>query len=58
MKYDELPNWAQKAVLQDISRCFPEMSKSEIMLYVQDKEDFQIVDISEDDEDPDYIVEW
>ena len=58
MRYDELPNWAQKAVLQDISRCFSEMSKSEIMLYVQDKEDFQIVDISEDDEDPDYIVEW
>lgn len=58
MTFAELPGWAQTEVLKDIARCFPEMRKGEILDYVQDKEDFKIVNISEDDEDPEYIVEW
>lgn len=60
MKYSELPEWAKKEVRTQITNVFPELkeSHSSLKAYLDDKDDFSIVNINDDDEEPCYQVNW
>lgn len=60
MKYSELPEWAKKEVRTQITNVFPELkeSPSSLKAYLDDKDDFSIVNINDDDEEPCYQVNW
>lgn len=60
MKYSELPEWAKKEALTQITSVFPELKESPSSLkdYLEDKDDFSIVNINDDDEEPCYQVNW
>lgn len=60
MEYSELPEWAKKEVRTQITNVFPELkeSPSSLKAYLDDKDDFSIVNINDDDEEPCYQVNW
>lgn len=59
MRFEELPKWARKEVVEEIQFTFPEMLDPRCLkTYLDDKSDFELVDESEDGEEPDWKVYW
>lgn len=62
MRFEQLTPEEQDAVIDSVKQCFPEFklpgSKDALFDYLYDKDDFQRVNIAEDDEDPNWIIEW
>lgn len=59
MRFEELPVWARKEVVREIQFTFPEMLDPRCLkTYLDDKEDFELVDESEDGEEPDWKIYW
>ncbi len=62
MRFEQLTPEEQDAVIDSVKQCFPEFklpgNEDALFEYLYDKDDFQRVNIAEDDEDPNWIIEW
>ena len=59
MKFEELPVWARKEVVKDIQAVFPEMLDPRCLKsYLDDKDDFELINIAEDEDEPEWQVQW
>jgi hypothetical protein len=62
MRFEQLTPEEQDAVIDSVKQCFPEFklpgNEDALFEYLNDKDDFQRVNIAEDDEDPIWIIEW
>lgn len=59
MTFEELPVWARKQVVQEIQSAFPEMLDPRCLkTYLDNKDDFKLVDESEDGEEPEWTIIW
>lgn len=62
MRFAQLTPEEQDAVIDSVKQCFPEFklprNEDALFEYLNDKDDFQRVNIAEDYEDPIWIIEW